>query len=277
MTAGPLLLALAVVLAQHGAAPATPDELDRIRQLYTNASYDEALTRLSALDEAHDPNEVDQYRALCLIGLGRVTEADQTLERIVHRAPAFRIDQRHASPAFVARFAAVRTRVLPIAAQRMYTRAKTTFDLKDYGSAAAQLEDLLAVLRAEASSGDASLARLQRLAEGFLRLTQAELKVSTRAIYSLLDRDVTPPVDVERVLPPWNPPTEISWRWYRGLVQLVIDERGAVEDVALVESVADFYDDSLVEAARQWRFKPAERAGRPVKYRKLVEVTMRPE
>ena len=57
----------------------------------------------------------------------------------------------------------------------------------------------------------------------------------------------------------------------------VVDERGQVERVQLVQSLADFYDGGLVEAARGWRFEPARRAGRPVKYRKLIEITMRPE
>ena len=40
---------------------------------------------------------------------------------------------------------------------------------------------------------------------------------------------------------------------------------------------ADASRASLLEAARTWRFKPAQRAGQPVKYRKRVEVTMRPQ
>ena len=82
---------------------------------------------------------------------------------------------------------------------------------------------------------------------------------------------------MERSLPPWNPPEQYRWRWIRGIVEVIVDQRGNVESANMVQSLADFYDASLIEAARGWRFKPALRDGQPVKYRKHVEVTMRPQ
>ncbi len=276
MTSGAILAAL-LVFAQAPAMGAAPSALEDVRRLYATAAYDEALSRLSVLDARHDADVVDQYRALCLIGLGRVTEADQTLERIVLRSPTFKVSETDASPSFLARFAAVRKRVLPIAATRMYTNAKNTFALKDFASTAAQLHDLLVVLRAESGSSHHVLTNLHQLAEGFLRLTEAELAAASRAVYSALDQDVTPPLEIERSVPEWDPPPQYGWRWFRGVVQVVVDEKGGVESALLVESVADFYDAGLLDAAKTWRFKPAVRSGQPVKYRKLVEITMRPE
>ena len=112
---------------------------------------------------------------------------------------------------------------------------------------------------------------------GSLRRTEAEPAAPSRAIYTALDRDVMPPVELERNIPAWNPPPEDSWRWFRGVVQVVVDERGSVERAQLVWPLADFYDAGLLEAARGWQFKPALRTGQPVKYRKVVEITMRPQ
>jgi TonB family protein len=277
MTAGALLAIVFLALAQAAGSGTAKSELDAVRQLYATAEYEDALKRLSALDGRHDPNQLDQYRALCLIGLGRVADAEQTLEGLVLRSPEFQVPKNEVSPAFLARFASVRKRTLPVAAKKAYTKAKASYDVKDYASAATELEDLLTLLRAESPAGDPALADLQQVAEGFLRLTNAELAVANRMVYTALDFSVTPPVELERKVPAWNPPAEQSWRWFRGVVQVVVDERGSVESVQLVESLADFYDAGLLEAARYWRFKPAERAGQPVKYRKLVEITMRPQ
>ena len=277
MTTSAVLFAALLALAQ-GAGPAVADPgLDDVKRLYATAAYDDALKRMTLLDGRSDPNALDQYRALCLLGLGRDADADQALERIVFRSPLFRIPEDAASPAFLARFASVRKRVLPVAVNKSYAKAKTSFDLKDYTAAADQLRELVLVLRAETASGDPVLANLQQLAEGSLRLTEAELAAASRVIYSALDFAVIPPVELERNIPPWNPPTQLGWRSFRGVVQVVVDERGNVESARMVESLADFYDAGLLESARSWRFKPAQRAGQPVKYRKLVEITMRPQ
>ena len=277
MTVAALLTAATLVLTQSTGPSATRSELDTVKQLYASAAYDDALKRLSTLDGREDPNQVDQYRALCLVGLGRVAEADQTLERIVLRSPGFQIPEKEVAPAFLARFMAVRKRVLPIAASRLYAKAKTSYEVKDYDLTASQLQELLLMLRGEAPSGDSELANLQQAAEGFLRLTDAERSAASRQVYTALDFSVIPPVEVERSLPPWNPPEQYRWRWFRGIVEVVVDQRGHVESAQIVQSLADFYDASLVEAARAWQFKPALRDGQPVKYRKRVEVTMRPQ
>ena len=277
MTTGAVLLTALLALAQSAGPAAADPELEAVKRLYATAAYEDALTRMSLLDGRSDPNTLDQYRALCLLGLGREVDADQTLERIVLRSPQFRVPANAASPAFLARFASVRRRVLPVAANKAYAKAKTSFDLKDYATAADQLRELLLVLRDETASGDPVLATLQQLAEGSLRLTEAELAAASREIYSALDFAVIPPVELERNIPPWNPPAQLVWRSFRGVVQVVVDESGNVESARMVESLADFYDAGLLEAARSWRFKPAQRAGQPVKYRKLVEITMRPQ
>lgn len=47
------------------------------------------------------------------------------------------------------------------------------------------------------------------------------------------------------------------------LVQVLIDRQGVVRDTRVVSSVAPL-DTAAVEAARQWRFKPAMARGEPV-------------
>ena len=116
-------------------------------------------------------------------------------------------------------------------------------------------------------------ANVQQLVQGFFRPTEP-VAVPNQPIYTPLDRDVTPPIELERNIPAWNPPAQFAQRSFRGVVQVVVDERGGVESAHLVWPLADFYDAGLLEAARKWQFQPALRTGQPVKYRKIVEITM---
>jgi hypothetical protein len=145
----------------------------------------------------------------------------------------------------------------------------------------------------EASVGDSgsTVADLKQLGEGFLKLTNAELKpaepatpppVAVRvapvkaALYSSGDADVVPPVDVVRELPPWNPPASLPNGTFSGKLQIDIDEQGLVERAVLIEAIAPPYDNRLLAASKTWRFQPATKDGVPVKYRKTISVVLQP-
>jgi TonB family protein len=91
-------------------------------------------------------------------------------------------------------------------------------------------------------------------------------------IYTALDKDVTPPVPTSQRLPQWPSGLMTFLPAATGLLELVIDETGRVESVALRQSLNRIYDALLVEAAKAWRYKPAVKEGQPVKFRKLVEI-----
>src|SRR6185503_2392006 len=74
------LAALSLFLAAPaGAAP----DLANVRELYASASYAEALEVLGSLESTDNTEVIEQYRALCLLGLGRTADAEKALERIV--------------------------------------------------------------------------------------------------------------------------------------------------------------------------------------------------
>jgi TonB family protein len=59
-----------------------------------------------------------------------------------------------------------------------------------------------------------------------------------------------------------------------GSVEVVIDERGAVETVVMRKSIYARYDAQVVDAARSWQYQAATLDGVPVKYRKLVNISV---
>jgi hypothetical protein len=315
MTAFTSVLVALSVLAAQGASTsaATPtDDLASVRELYAAASYEEALSRLSSLEEraAAGPEQLEPYRALCLLGLGRTVEAQRSLERLVTQRPLYRIADVDVSPRLVTMFRDVRQRMLPDAARAMYADAKTSFDSKQYSAASKRFAELMAILNDPDLGGAAvDLNDLKVLAQGFQQLADAQAAEEARAraealskaravaneaaatepggagrtpaparpaapaIYVETDPGVTPPVQIERRLPPWNPPT----RWavdgqYRGVLEIIINERGQVETATLRDSVAAFYDASLLQAAMAWKYRPATHEGRPVKFRKFIEI-----
>ncbi len=113
MIGAQIVLVLALVVAQAGLTGAPPSDLAAVRQLYASASYEEALSRLSGLGGTSDIQQVEQYRALCLLGLGRTAEAEQALERLVDGNPLYTIADADVSPRLVSMFHEVRRRLLP--------------------------------------------------------------------------------------------------------------------------------------------------------------------
>ena len=83
---------------------------------------------------------------------------------------------------------------------------------------------------------------------------------------------MTPPVVVEQALPSWSFATNLPERALRGTLELVIDEKGGVESVTLAESVWPPYDAELLHVARKWRYEPALKTGKPVRFKRVLVI-----
>jgi tetratricopeptide (TPR) repeat protein len=291
---GRSVAALVFATAVSSTLRADSPELGDAKALYAQASYEDALVQLNRITEADAANQVDQYRALCLLALGRDREAQASLERLVVRAPLYVVRADDASPKLVVLFQQVRRRTLPVAAKDLYAKARANFDGNRFAEAQAQFEDMLAVLK-EAAVGDAgsSIADLKQLGEGFLTLTKAALTPAEpampppppaaarvtpakAALYTPGDTDVIPPVEIVRDLPPWNPPASLPNGRFSGKLQIDIDEQGVVDRAILIEGIAPGYDQRLLAASKTWRFQPATKDGVAVKYRKTITVVLQP-
>ena len=81
-----LLAAARLTLAQ--------DSINAARDLYTAAAYEDALALLDRLrasaHRADDSRFIDQYRAFCLLALGRAPEAERAIEAVVTVSPLYR-------------------------------------------------------------------------------------------------------------------------------------------------------------------------------------------
>lgn len=283
LTGSILLLSLARgVLAQESLAAA--------KDLYASAAYDDALTLLTRLKDAGgaagEGQTIEQYRAFCLLALGRSADAERAIEAIVASDPLYQPAASDTSPRVRTAFTEVRRRMLPGIAQERYALAKATYDRKEFAAAAAQFTRVLAILDDPDLGGNApGLSDIRTLSRGFAELSAAaaapppppapEPEVLTVArIYSANDPDVVPPVAIRQDLPRW-PVTPASLKsGRRGVIEIVISETGDVEATTLRESMNRVYDQLLLTAAKTWKYKPALKQGQPVKFRKALQVSL---
>ncbi len=292
----PLLLAASVARAAFGQVPTSgKDPLGAARDLYASARYDEALAVLNDLrpgdsgNSVNDRRSIEQYRSLCLLALGRGSEAESAIAAVVTADPSYQPSETEASPRVRAAFSDVRRRLLPEIVTARYATAKQTFDRKDYQLSEQMFREVIALLNDPDMGG--RLSDLRVLSSGFLDLSVAaaapppEPKKEVAAaplpppapqadpnrIYTVEDHEVTVPVPLRQDVPRIPPALALQAR-ERGVLEVVIDERGRVITMNIRMSVHPMYDTLLMTAARDWRYQPATLAGRPVKYRKLIEI-----
>lgn len=295
----PFLLAAAMTRIAMGQTPAR-ESIGAARDLYTSARYDEALAVLNDLrpsassGASSDVKSIEQYRSLCLLALGRGSEAETAIAAVVNADPAYLPGDSEASPRVRSAFSEVRKRLLPDIATKRYADAKSTFDRKDYAAATTQFKQVLALIDDPDMGG--KLADLRTLASGFLDLSvaatpapeppkpaaaasapvpPAPAEPDPNRIYTLNDSEVVPPVVVRQEVPRLTTAMKPQAR-SRGVVEIVIDQQGRVSAITVREPVQPMYDAELVSKAREWRYQPATMNGKPVKYRKMIQLNIAP-
>jgi len=298
---------LAAALVAGTVLAAQEDPLGPARDLYASAAYEEALAELTragaggALTPA-TARDMDVYRAFCLVALSRGGEAETIAESLVRRDPLFTLDRyRDASPRIASLFASVRARVLPEVIWEEYRAARTPAAARapDANLRLSHVRQLLDEAQ-KIGAWDKTLAELQLLVDGFLELSReaepaaapAPLEKTTSLDEPSLpepvpmpaasivakagDPGVVSPIVIFQTVPQAPPALFDLMRLLHrtGTIDIVIDERGAVEDVTVRQSVNAAYDALLVAAARTWRYQPARKDGVPVRFVKTVAINV---
>ena len=294
---------VAVIMLTMADLATAQSSLADARALYSAAAYDDALLLLNVLRTAdHRPEDgraIDQYRALCLLALGRTADATTAIEGIVAAAPAYHPSESDVSPSVRAAFRDVRRLMLPAIIQQKYTEAKAEFDRKNM-TAASEGFKLVVELFADSDLGSAGsqppLSQLRPLAISFRDLTAASTlapapplpaspsprlpATSTPAgsrrpaaprVYGWEDTNVTRPIVVRQTMPVLGD----VFVQRQGIVDIVIDEAGLVETVTMKLPVNVVYDGLVMAAVRTWRYRPATLDGVAVKFRKTIQLDLK--
>ena len=284
MRASGLLLALMVA----GASPAfAQDDLQRAKDLYAAAAYEEALAVLTAVPDAERVPQIDQYRAFCLIALGQDKEAQEAIEDLLAADPLYQPDPAETSPRVLETFEAARERALPVITKQMYSEAKAALERKERDAAVTGFQRLL---RAIDSAPDlkATFEDLRVLADGFLTLSRALPEPTPErtapptptpqpAEPSALVASATRPVVLKQEMPPWLPYDGASRRQaFSGLLRIRVGADGRVQAAEMVQPVHPAYDQQLLRSAESWVYQPATENGVPVAADVMVQIQLRP-
>jgi hypothetical protein len=183
-----IAIALSVWLAaaQVATDASANDRLAAVKALYAATEYEAALIVLSKVDVG---SVGDQYRALCLLALGRLDEVDRLLESLIVRDPSFQMSVAEVTPRLIALFQETRRRLLPGILDDSFTAAKTSFEHGRFAEASAQFKALLTLLAGEdarlgegAPGQNATVTRdMRRVAEGFLNLAEKAVADGSKA------------------------------------------------------------------------------------------------
>ena len=278
---------------------AAQDPFTQARALYASADYEEALKLLEAVPAAR---ETHYYRALCLIALGRQDAAENQISAVVMLDPMFVPPAGEVSPRVVSAFAETRRRLLPNIARTTFTDARNRFQAGDRDAARKQFELTLRMLDDAALDEEADLSDLRLVASGFLDLAKLESPaaaaptpqpmaapqqppatqvaaapaIAAEAAASRGPATATGPVTISQELPPWRPDNSSARGIFSGAVRVEIDETGRVTAARMERPVHPLYDSRVLDAAREWRYKPATLNGVPVASEKTVEIELRP-
>jgi TonB family protein len=301
-----IVVLMGAVLGAASLVAAQDDPLRTARDLYASAAYVEALAELARVESAASTptttpmitsttrRDTDAYRTFCLFALGRATEAQTAAESLVRRDPTLSIDQfPDASPRIAAMFASVRRRVLPQLVKDEY-RAARALAAEKSPEAESRLWHVRQLLDAAEQIGaaDETLADVRLVVDGFLELARAAEPRNTAAGATAAAAAPEPPpppaatvsssTDIGVVAPtavfqpqPNIPPVLLNLvRQLRrsSRIDVLINERGTVDEVTVTQPVSPAYDKLIVAAARTWRYKPALKDGVPIKFVKTVVI-----
>jgi hypothetical protein len=294
------------MLLAVSAGDARADDLATARDLYASAAYEEALVALNRVRAAGvnpaDALAVEETRAFCLLALGRAAEAQTAIEALVVADPLYR-PASDLSPRVRSAFSEVRRRLLPSIIPKQYAKAKAAFDRKEYSEAAAtfaQVMNALADPDVAHVAGQPPLSDLRTLATGFQELAVKAIppppplppapmpsptslaapptepmaaSAAPSRIFTALDPRVVSPAAIRQDLPSFTGRISAATT---GSLEVIINERGLVESARMVDSLSPQYDRLAVDSTRSWRYRPAMVDGTPVRFRKIIQIAVKP-
>jgi TonB family protein len=175
--------------------------------------------------------------------------------------------------------------------QAEYAQARLLYDGKSWADAATAFQRV-AALAADpdlTQAQIASLADLKVLAEGFAKLAEtaatpppppptpepvapAPPSIDYDGVFDGSRTDVVAPVTVRQDLPRWSN-AALPLPRAVGLLDIIITKSGVVERATLRQPIAAFFDRQVLDATKNWRYKPAQVNGQAVRFQKTIKIT----
>jgi TonB family protein len=181
----------------------------------------------------------------------------------------------------------MRRKELPTIARRLFDDGRAAFKAKDAARAQEQFDLLLQILDDPAMKGRPETDDLRALAEGYVTLATAPALPAAEAegpgpsaparIDTIQADTLIEAVALQQAVPVWVPPAGAAGaREYVGSIKVRIGADGRVKSAIIEKATYPSYDAAIVQASRQWIYKPATRNGQAVESEKVVAFQLRP-
>jgi TonB family protein len=281
-------IALAILIELLTVTPSAQEALQTAKALYASAAYEEALAVLARVPRSEALSEVEQYRAFCLIALGRLDEAQHAVESVVASTPKYVPGDLEVSPRIQEVFAETRKQLLPAIARRAYVDARRALERKEWEAAMAGFAEVVDLVDVAGPDAGAGLEELRFLAAEFLDLGRTLGEQASEPSSGVgapvapsapteAQPAITPAVPVRQPLPSWAPSSASDrQKEFAGAIRVSISAEGRVERAEIIRSVHPIYDRQLLQAARDWEYLPALRGGIPFPSDRVIEVQLKP-
>jgi hypothetical protein len=217
---------------------------------------------------ASSPRE-SQRRASALIEQGHAAEAAIVFDALLLSNPLYEIDPGEVTPEALAAFRISQRSLLPNIAQKDYERGRAALAAGDADRALMLAKEAATILDRRVSDAPPQLReQVQRLVDDASTAKAAADEI----VYTANDRGVIPPRELSRGFPNTTPvgvpPARVGW------LDMIIGRDGGVEYVHLITPLNRYHERMIVSAAKAWRYRPATRNGRPVRFHLTVKINL---
>lgn len=110
------------------------------------------------------------------------------------------------------------------------------------------------------------------IAFGLVQIAAAQ---TDKKVYRIGEEGVTPPMVLSRTEPVYTEEARNAKIEGTVVLSLEIDMDGLAQNIEVTRSLDGGLDQSAVAAVQQWRFKPGEKNGKPVRVAAKIEVNFR--
>src|SRR5262245_61680819 len=159
--------------------------------------------------------------------------------------------------------------LLPVLAQRGYDRAKAALAAGDVERAFSSATETAAILERPAAE---PAAHLRSDVERILGEAGAAKAAADEIVYTRADAGIVPPRPLSRQFPATTPNGVPAHRV--GTLEMIVAKDGTVEFVKPHTPLNRYHERMIVSAAKAWLYRPATKAGKPVRFRLTVTINL---
>jgi hypothetical protein len=210
-----------------------------------------------------------ERRAASLIAQGQTEKAGIVFDALLLSNPLYEPDPSSLTPEALEAFRTSQRNLLPNIAQKNFDRARVALTSGDADRALTLGREVMAILDRRIAEPPA---HLREQVDDLINAASAAKSQADEIVYTTADKGVVAPRELSRQFPASGPLGVPPHRV--GTLEMIIDKDGGVEFVKLHTPLNRYHERMIVSAAKAWRYRPATRNGKPVKYRLTVRINL---